>query len=85
MAKAVLDGHNIFEASIAIQNICLGVNATSTVYYYFELRVQNPRVLGALSNLEKFMAYKTVITFKARIVLGDQYYVHHLLQLYLKL
>jgi hypothetical protein len=31
------------------------------------------------------MAYKTVITFKARIVLGDQYYVHHLLQLYLKL
>jgi hypothetical protein len=54
-------GNNIFKSTIDIQNICLGVNATSTVYYYFELRVQNPRVLV------------------------DQYYVHHLLQLYLKL
>jgi hypothetical protein len=82
--KINIKGHNIFKSSIAIQKICLGVNATSTIYYSFlKLRTQNPWVLVVITKLEKLMVFKPFSTFIARIVSGDQCYVHHLLQLYL--
>jgi hypothetical protein len=48
--------------SIVTQKICLGVNATSAIYYGFKLRAQNPRVLIVTTKLEMVRAYKLYIT-----------------------
>jgi hypothetical protein len=62
VTRIKLERFMAYKSSITMQEICLGANATSTIYYSFlKLRAQNHRVLIVIK-LEIFTAYKSSLT-----------------------